>query len=525
MLVLAASLPTLAAVWLLLAPGVVLSREMTWDLLFALAGAWHLAHGHVPHVDFHTPFGVLGFALTSWGFTLLGPTVHAFLVGELIVLAGGFVAAVLVAARRLSPVPAFLFVVYIALLILQPSNLGDAPYAYSFAMSYNRWGWAALTTFCLALFIAPHPTARQPWLDLTLTTLLVAFLFYLKLTFAVAAMAAVVAAIVTVPHLREQWRVWTGLVTVLGVAQMGPWNHSYFRDAWDSDYERTDLAAHLNTLLGGRFEYALYLIVILTLAWLWQRRWATREAVISAGVLTGLGVLVLSQNAQSGDIPLGLVVTLILYQSLRSLARNTRMFRRSEVVTLFVLVLVPMILSIATATKVLAGYYRAATRQETLAMPQATNLRGLAVPASSHSVAEALAASGHRLLSSPRVPPLRDPVTQAEYVASLLEAATALAENPVTVLVLDQVNPMPFVLGYRPPRGGRLWLSPEEPPPAAADVFDDVQVVLIPKYSSYAPVTAFALATYGDYLGREFAVRSETPSWVILRRGVAANRQ
>ena len=31
-----------AAIWALLSPPVVLSREMTWDLLFNLAGAWHL---------------------------------------------------------------------------------------------------------------------------------------------------------------------------------------------------------------------------------------------------------------------------------------------------------------------------------------------------------------------------------------------------------------------------------------------------------------------------------------------------
>ena len=181
----------------------------------------------------------------------------------------------------------------------------------------------------------------------------------------------------------------------------------------------------------------MYLAVILTLVWLWQRRWATREAVISAVVLTGLGVLVLSQNAQTGDIPLGLVVVLILYHTLRPLARTARMLQRSEVVTLFMLVLIPQVLSIATATKVLAGHSRAASRHETLSMPQTTNLKGLAVPAPSPGVAEALAASGHRLLSSPRVPPLRDPLTQSEYVASLLEAAAVLAGNPVTVLVLD----------------------------------------------------------------------------------------
>jgi len=43
-------------------------------------GAWHLQHGHVPHVDFHEPVGQLNFVLTQLGFQLIGPTPFAFLI-------------------------------------------------------------------------------------------------------------------------------------------------------------------------------------------------------------------------------------------------------------------------------------------------------------------------------------------------------------------------------------------------------------------------------------------------------------
>ena len=80
-LVLAAGLPVLAATWALLLPPVILSSEMTWDLLFNLAGAWHLWFGHVPHIDYHEPVGVLTFLLTEAGFGLLGPSPRAVLAG------------------------------------------------------------------------------------------------------------------------------------------------------------------------------------------------------------------------------------------------------------------------------------------------------------------------------------------------------------------------------------------------------------------------------------------------------------
>ena len=54
-LVLTAGLPVLISIWMLLSPGRMVSREMTFDMLFNLAGAWHVFQGHLPHVDFHDP--------------------------------------------------------------------------------------------------------------------------------------------------------------------------------------------------------------------------------------------------------------------------------------------------------------------------------------------------------------------------------------------------------------------------------------------------------------------------------------
>lgn len=520
-LAIAAGLPALAAAGLMLAPGLILSREMTWDLMFNLSGAWHLAHGHVAYTDFHTPFGVLSFALTAAGFAVAGPTPAAFLVGQSIVMGLGLLAAVPVAASRLAPLPALLFVLYGALLILMPANIGDAPWAYSFAMSYNRWGWAALMTLGLLLFIAPRRPHSRTWFDVVLSALLITFLFYLKLTFAAAAIAAVVAAAVTAEHVRQRWKWWAALAVAEGAWIVAPWHWRYLRNVWSAGYERTDVAAHLNTVLAGRFEYTVYLAVILVLVWLWQRGWAGIEAAITATVLLGIGVLVLSQNSQAGDIPLGLVIVLILYDRLCTLAQRVPLAQRSSFTTLLVLVLLPVSLALVTSTKVVAGYYRAATASDTLTAPQRTNLKGLAVPAPALSVTEAMAVTGHRLLSSARTPPLRDALSQSEYVMTLLEAADHLAGAPVKIFVIDQVNALPFVLGYPPPRGGPLWLWPESTPRDANELFGDVDVVLIPKYSTYAAATAFALTTYGGHLTRMFPERSETASWTILRRRTA----
>jgi hypothetical protein len=100
-LALLAGVPVLVALWALLSPALVLSREMTWDFVYNLSGAWHLLYGHVAHVDFHEPVGQLNFILTLLGFELVGPTPFAFLVGVAIVTAGVFASASLAALRRL----------------------------------------------------------------------------------------------------------------------------------------------------------------------------------------------------------------------------------------------------------------------------------------------------------------------------------------------------------------------------------------------------------------------------------------
>jgi hypothetical protein len=75
----AAALPVLLAAWALMSPPTMLSTAMTADLLFNLAGAWHIYSGDVPHVDFHDAVGPLNFILTAIGFHLM---VHVFASGQ-----------------------------------------------------------------------------------------------------------------------------------------------------------------------------------------------------------------------------------------------------------------------------------------------------------------------------------------------------------------------------------------------------------------------------------------------------------
>ncbi len=111
--------------------------------------------------------------------------------------------------------------------------------------------------------------------------------------------------------------------------------------------------------------------------------------------------------------------------------------------------------------------------------------------------------------------------SQHEYLETILEAATLLADpryRPGGIVVFDQVNPLPFMLGWPPSRGETLWSGAGMPLQTAKALFADVDHVLIPKFSSYSPGTAAARARYDAYLADYFPIRDETQSWIVASR-------
>ena len=379
-----ASVPALIGVALLLGPGRLFSREMTWDLLYNLEGAWHLHNGHVPHVDFHTPLGAMTFELTRIGFAMVGTIPLAALAGPLLLVVPALAAGAVAAARRLPLLPAVLFTVYVTLLVMMPANVGDLPNAYSLAMAYNRWGWSALTILCLLLFVPPRSGVARPWIEPLLGGALVLFAFYLKITYAIASVAAILAAIVVMSHVRRQWRLWIAALGAVLLNAALPHSRAYLADVWAAashwlhagqhrrpgpvDGEPSRRVRHLRR--GGDVRG-------LAVA---PRARARREHLRQPLVL-GVGMFVLSQNSQAGDIPVVLVPFFLICRTLWRAWPRTSKLLSWDAVPVMVAVLVWPMLAVAAEATTLAAYYRAARRDQRVEEITTTNLRGLAVPA------------------------------------------------------------------------------------------------------------------------------------------------
>jgi hypothetical protein len=513
-----AGVPVLVALWALLSPALVLSREMTWDFVYNLSGAWHLLYGHVAHVDFHEPVGQLNFILTLLGFELVGPTPFAFLVGVAIVTAGVFASASLAALRRLPVLPAALFVIFASLLVLMPANVGDKPNAYSFAMSYNRYGWSLLSILALILFVPPRNRVAGEWIDVANAGLLVVALFYLKVTYFAGGLAFVGLAILISPHVRARLPAWLAIGGLIVANAMAPWNHPYLLDilhAAAAGAVRNSLSFHLNNFFANAEGYAPYAAGLVVAVWMWAYGMVPMRTPLAIAGILAIGAFVLSQNHQTYGLPVGIVIAFLLYDQIRE--------RFGPATPVLPMLMVFPLLAIGASAFSLAGYHAQAGREGLLQVVERTQLKGLAVPAERPGLLAAFADGqlGPALLNWSRAAQPRFELSPAEYVETIVEATALLGDGRHCrggVVVLDQVNPFPFMLGWPPPRGGNLWSGPGAPVQPAGEFFAQADHVLIPKFSTYGAWTERARLEYSAYLAQNFRAHEETQSWIVLSR-------
>jgi hypothetical protein len=518
LVVLVACIVLLICAWLLASPATMLSRMMTWDLLFNLEGAWRLLAGHQPHVDFHDPLGSFAFWPTALGFLLVGPSIFAFLLGEMLVAAALFAASATVALRRLPSAPATLFVLATCLLVLSPTNVGGLVDHFTFAMSYNSIGWATLGVLSLLLFLPPIRDDAPPWPDLAVAATLLVVLFQLKITYFLVALGELGVALLVCPHLRAHRRAWLAVAALAVANALGPHNWPYLHDiaaAIRAGAVRHDREALLVLMTANATELSIAGAVMVGAVAAWRMGLVTLRLPVAVATLTAGAVAVLSQNAQLRGLPLCGVANFLAYAELRrNLAGHS-----GAAWALLALLMLPLA-GVAAAGASLVSYFDAAHRTADLFVVDRTNLRGLAVPKIRE---DAVANTDAAYMWVNRIRSIggNERLSQYDYVQSIMEAAALFDDRPDRygpVLVLDQVSPMSFVLGRRPPRGTALWMDTSFPWQPAEVALAEVRHVLVPKLSTYVDLTDEAVARYGNYLEAHFPERSETPNWLLFSR-------
>lgn len=491
-------LPLILAGWLLMSRNIMLTQQNLTDLLFNLSGAWQFHAGRVQHVDFHEPVGPLNFLLTQAGFHLVGFSPFAFLAGQMLAVMGLFLMAVAVTVRRLPLAASIMFVLFVALQAMMPTNVGNSPNAFTFAMAYNRYGWSAIAILCLILFAPPRWSRSRDIVDILCGILLLLAMFYVKITYFMVGIGALALALLISDHIRNRWGAWTAVgLLALGNA-LAPYSHPYLADLWWAIISGLPATGAgrllLDGVLGNSWELSTYGAGLIACIWLWRRGLAPMGLPLAALFLIGAGIMLFAQNTQARGLPLGLVIFFLLYGAIRP-------GRTERSATQAILLLAPAF-AVLTAAGSIAAYAILAVPSAKLLIAKDTNTRDIAVPIRADSV--------NNLRS------------QTIYLTSLLEAASLFAPGrypPGRIRTIDRVNPLPFMLGFPPPHGGDLFWEKSAPPRPTEEMLGDTDYVLVPTRFSTAPeLSRAAHQRFAPYLAAHFALREKTDYWILYAR-------
>jgi hypothetical protein len=524
MIALALMLLTTAS--LALAPRVVLNTSYH-DYFIPLDGGWRIALGQTPHLDFHTPIGALWYGLLGLFAILAGPDPR--IVPWSTAAAGLLIGAAawrLVWRRFESPV-AFCVLICIFVIAVSPRSTDTLRYSGTqWLATYNRLSWALLALVAVAL-LAPARGKDGLARDGVVVGLCAGALLWMKATYGVAALAAMLGSMLLMPGLRPLLKaaILTALVAALPLAT--PLGRGYIADIRDAAQYAPMLARLAdvdgsNGLMGGRSaifskNWLPLAVILLQLALLAAHRVGARYLLLLAGWT--LGTLFLSIQNNDRSAPLLIIIAIC---ALMPLARKGIYLRWKAAAVLALLALPMAADAYALGWHALQSYF-GVPRKSWISADDSNRLiiNGYYdSPLRSPTYARALAGE--------EIDPDDDDrgVTNSDGMDSVHRALQLLrpmaAQKPV-IANLSFSNPFPFLLGLEPPRGVAQWLdfrrtwSPAQPD--MERLIGNANVLMEPKYGYDWPAQSHpVIAALRPLLRRDWQLAAETPLWRLWKK-------
>ncbi|WP_445504200.1 hypothetical protein [Microvirga sp. G4-2] len=472
------------------------------DLFIFLDGVHRIQLGQIPNRDFHTALGPLVYYAPAVGYWLSGSFGGAMPVGMALLVMALALPAAHILNSRLRPAVAFPLAFCLILIAAVPINLGESISALSFAMFYNRIGWAALG-FLLVMYLRPERSCRyQRSLDALSAAFLVILMLYIKISYGIVGIGFLVFLLVD-----PRQRLWAlgalGLVTatcfVIEVFWQGTRAHIadlFLAGKVSGSLKPLDEIAQV--LFRNLADFVVFTLFVGLVLW---RTRSTRD-LLFFGFCAASGSLLIMQNYQNWGV--------------MTLAAGAAV----------------AVELLARADGPVAEKWRSS-----LAVGTQLLLFAFVLPGSLHNAAALGLHTGLASLDQGEAVPLphfrgiklahlwneEDYGAFTRYFTSIADGASALANlrhEKDHVLVLDFVSPFSAGLGLTAPQGDSTWhhwgrtLDEDSHLPAKA-LFRNVRVVMEPKWP-IDNATAEGLKTiYVEYLEDRYELARETADWKI----------
>lgn len=536
-------LVTLAFVLLLRSIGVTHVTRYGHDTFIFLDGGWRVNEGQRPHIDFHTPLGMIVPLLVGLAMKLGGADATALGLAVILFVVATIAWAWLLARRRLAPALGLLLALLVGAIGIGQYTLSFDYQETSHASIFNRFGYAVLSLLLVECTLPlSDPKRRGAALIGGISSgAALAILFFIKPSFVPQGVVFIGLGALVARRCRVGWLgvavgvlASSALLLLLARTSLSAVLHDY---AVGASSRSGSLASHDGStvfLEMGRRD-ALSMTPEKILEVIRVDFWPT-----AALVVMGFLVPKCAPGLRSRRAVLAIVVV-VLVSSLPTVFLN---WQWGEIPTTPVLAIV--LAELALRPRELPVPPASETRLA-VALPLVALLAfvwgGFAVKNYGSVVASW---SWHRAFSSAYLPGARidaaplakllilradGPCRPLEYGARINDGLALLASesersgDPLRIFVPDFSNPFSFALHAEPPRGDLLWWHfsatfDEKNLPGPEDALRDVNVIMVPECAEEPRTTAAIMSLYAAYIDREFenAGRSRAGDWTALRR-------
>jgi hypothetical protein len=504
--------------------GAVPTRLFGHDIFFLLDNGWRVINGQRPHLDYYSPWGPVTFLITAAGLMISGNSVNGIGYGNAL---AAFVIGTwtfYVARNRLTSPLRLLLSFLLAVLVAAPYALGTSPFLSSHAMVYNRYGYALLGLIVLEAFRSSGGNGRdgrEEWIGGISTGVALSLTLFLKASFFLVAVGVVVILSVFFRRLAIQRIAGLCLGGLFAALAMLAYLHfdapamlSDLRMAAGARAETLDIRIPIINFL----NHAWFLLGVLgfskaTSLLFGSRvpRWRGWKLPLAGSFFFFVDIALMSSNAQSDGFPICAVFALLVLSEVLEDQQTVPAQQAPSARPYYAAALcIGPLLCIPLFVSDLAGlaygvWNKVRPSPPTVLRFAAPNLTPLL------------------LYDTPGYSPRSNGHIYTSYVndgVALLERATRPNER---VLTMDMVNPFPYAMGRRPPRGGIAAMAyhytlADGHRPSDDAYFGDADIVMVPKRPATEDVyyTDFWKA-YEPGLRQRFKLVAESDWWLMYR--------
>jgi hypothetical protein len=507
--------------------GALPTRIYAHDFFIVLDGAWRLANGQTPNVDFYAGYGVWVFNPIRWAFAIYGYNADA------IGLVRAFYTAVIgvwfLMLSRIEPrrIPSMVLGFFLLAFLSASRPLGEYPTWVSHAMFYNRVGYALLFLIVFEQLSAfrfevddrgygdPSQGSVQFWRGISTGTAL-ACLVLVKISFVAPGAALLATGFLLFGINRRHFiGMWAGGLAMLlfAMACLHFRPLPFLQETLTLSHQRSNIAGEaMNIFVNDLGEVLLLLTAgtAVAAAGLTNRRMA-RKYILATVVIAGCDVFGRATNAMRSDLPLaawwGLSgAMLLLFVPVTAQAKTARL--RYMIALLVVCPLAIPIFLKDCSSSAYAMVKTVAKRNDPSPRFDSPSLRDWVPQDWQGDEVFDVNSNGKPLILA-----TNDGIHLLQRFSRQDETVFAIAFD----------NPFSFALGRKPAEGGALWLhfgnnvSVEHPVPEST-IIGRPDLLMVRHADGGEDITRKVLTDYPDLLDKQFSVVGSSEYWTLYRR-------